>query len=91
MNLQVSYIDIAIIIAFIGGIIWWALRNKKNSSVNEYFLAGKSQNWLIIGLSLFAASVSSSTLMGHSGEGFISGIAVFIYNIGAVFVIIFVA
>lgn len=91
MNLQVSYIDIAIIIAFIGGIIWWALRNQKNSNANEYFLAGKSQNWLIIGLSLFAASVSSSTLMGHSGEGFISGIAVFNYNIGAVFVIIFVA
>lgn len=91
MNLQVNYIDIAIIVAFISGILWWALRNRKNCNADDYFLAGKSQNWFIIGLSLFAASVSSSTLMGHSGEGFISGIAVFNYNIGAVFVIIFVA
>ena len=29
--------------------------------------------------------------MGHSGEGFISGIAVFNYNVGAIFVIIFVS
>ena len=42
-------------------------------------------------LSLFAASVSSSTLMGHSGEGFISGIAVFNYNWISVLVMVFFA
>lgn len=83
--------DISIIIIFIAGIVWWALRNRKNSSAGEYFLAGKSQNWLVIGLSLFAASISSSTLIGHSGEAFISGFAVFNYNVGAVFIIVFVA
>lgn len=86
-----NIIDIVIIIAFAVGIVLWALSKKKNSSANDYFLAGKSQSWLVIGLSLFAASVSSSTLMGHSGEGFISGIAVFNYNVGAVFIIIFVS
>lgn len=91
MSTQISYIDICVIIAFVIGIIWWALRNSKNSNASEYFLAGKSQNWFVIGLSLFAASVSSSTLMGHSGEGFISGFAVFNYNVGAVFIIVFVA
>ncbi|GHU68253.1 hypothetical protein FACS189413_04700 [Bacteroidia bacterium] len=91
MNVQVGYIDIAIIAVFIVGIVWWALKNRKNTTASDYFLAGKSQNWLIIGLSLFGASVSTSTLIGQSGEGFISGIAVFNYNIGAVFVIIFVA
>lgn len=88
---QISNIDLFVIVAFISGIIWWALRNSKNSDAASYFLAGKSQNWLVIGLSLFAASVSTSTLIGHSGEGFISGIAVFNYNVGAVFVIVFVA
>ena len=91
MSTQISIIDIIVIAVFIIGIIWWALRNGKNTNANEYFLAGKSQNWFVIGLSLFAASVSSSTLMGHSGEGFISGFAVFNYNIGAVFTIVFVA
>lgn len=91
MDIQINYIDIVIIVVFIVGIVWWAFRNKKNADANDYFLAGKSQSWPIIGLSLFGASVSTSTLIGHSGEGFISGMAVYNYNIGAVFVIIFVA
>lgn len=91
MDARVSWLDIAIILIFVAGIVWWALRNRKNSNAGEYFLAGKSQNWLVIGLSLFAASISSSTLIGHSGEAFISGFAVFNYNVGAVFIIVFVA
>lgn len=47
--------------------------------------------WPVVGLSLFAASVSSSTLMGHSGEGFITGIAVFNYNWISVLVMVFFA
>jgi SSS family solute:Na+ symporter len=91
LDAHVSWLDIAIILIFVIGIVWWALRNRKNSNAGEYFLAGKSQNWLVIGLSLFAASISSSTLIGHSGEAFISGFAVFNYNVGAVFIIVFVA
>ena len=91
METQVGILDISIIVAFIALIVWWALRNQKNSNAGDYFLAGKSQNWLVIGLSLFAASISSSTLIGHSGEAFISGFAVFNYNVGAVFVIVFVS
>lgn len=91
MGYNLSIIDIAVIVLFELFIIWWALKNRKNSNANEYFLAGKSQNWFVVGASLFAASVSSSTLMGHSGEGFISGLAVFNYNVGAVFVIVFVS
>ena len=88
MELNISNIDKVVILLFVVGIIWWALKNRKNENASEYFLAGKSQNWFVVGSSLFAASVSSSTLMGHSGEGFISGIAVFNYNVGAIFVII---
>lgn len=91
MSAQINYIDMTIIVLFIVGIIWWALRNRKNDSANDYFLAGKSQSWIVVALSLFGASVSTSTLIGHSGEGFISGVAVFNYNLGAVFVIIFVS
>lgn len=91
MGYNLSIIDIVVIVLFELFIIWWALKNRKNGNANEYFLAGKSQNWFVVGASLFAASVSSSTLMGHSGEGFISGLAVFNYNVGAVFVIVFVS
>lgn len=88
---NLSWIDIISIVAFLVFTIIYALKKSKNKDAAGYFLAGKSENWFVVGLSLFAASVSSSTLLGHSGEGFISGIAVANYNIGAVFVIVFVA
>jgi len=89
--MQLNIIDIAILISFIVGIIWWALKNGKSGDSASYFLAGRNMSWPVVGLSLFAASVSSSTLMGHSGEGFISGIAVFNYNWISVLVMVFFA
>lgn len=88
---SLSLADIISILLFLTITISYALKKSKNKDAEGYFLSGKSENWFVVGLSLFAASVSSSTLIGHSGEGFISGIAVFNYNIGAVFVIVFVA
>lgn len=88
---NLSWIDIVSILAFLVFTITYALKKSNNKDAAGYFLSGKSENWFVVGLSLFAASVSSSTLLGHSGEAFISGIAVFNYNIGAIFVIVFVA
>lgn len=91
MSASLSPIDLIIIVLFIVFIVWWALRHSKTSDSSSYFLAGKTSTWPMVGLSLFAASISSSTLIGHAGEGFISGVAVFNYNLMAVFVMIFFA
>ena len=90
-SINISAIDIAILAIFITGIVWWALKHGKSSDSTSYFLAGRNMTWPVVGLSLFAASVSSSTLMGHSGEGFITGIAVFNYNWISVLVMVFFA
>lgn len=89
--MDISIIDISVLVIFLIGIVWWGLRNGQSSDSTSYFLAGRNMSWPVIGLSLFAASVSSSTLMGHSGEGFISGIAVFNYNWVSVLVMVFFA
>ncbi|MCC4226803.1 sodium:solute symporter [Zunongwangia profunda] len=89
--MSLSTIDFTVLLAYILFIIWWALKNGKTENSDDYFLAGRNLSWPMIGLSLFAASVSSSTLMGHSGEGFISGIAVFNYNWISVLVLAFFA
>lgn len=91
MTSSISSVDISIIIVFYAFIIWSALSHRKTADSTSYFLAGKEVTWPVIGLSLFAASISSSTLIGHSGEGFISGIAVFNYNLMAVFIMVFFA
>lgn len=88
-SINLSLIDLSILIFYIIFIIWWALRNRKSEDSTSYFLAGRNMTWPMVGLSLFAASVSSSTLMGHSGEGFISGVAVFNYNWISVLVMVF--
>lgn len=89
--MELHWIDVSILVVFTVGIIWYALKHGKSSDSASYFLAGRNMTWPVVGLSLFAASVSSSTLMGHSGEGFISGIAVFNYNWISVLVMVFFA
>lgn len=90
-QVQLSWIDISILIVYFLVIIWWALRHGKSKNSTSYFLAGRNMRWPSIGLALFAASISSSTLIGQSGDAYSTGIAVFNYNLISVIVMIFFA
>jgi len=88
---NLSWIDISIIIVYVVGITWWGLKNAKNENSNDYFLAGRSKSWMVVGLSLFSASISTSALIGHSGSTYQYGLVIFNYNLISVFVMIFFA
>lgn len=89
---SISGFDIAIVVLYLIIIVWWALKNGRSSDSQSYFLAGRSMPWWIVGLSLFAASISSTTLVGQSGDAYHTGIAVFNYNLaGGIMVMIFFA
>lgn len=90
-NFSISTIDLAIVVLYIIFIIWWGLKNGKSSDSQSYFLAGRSMPWWIVGLSLFAASISSTTLIGQSGDAYDTGLAVFNYNLTGVVVMVFFA
>lgn len=90
-NFSINTIDLIIVIIYIIFIIWWGLKNGKSSDSNSYFLAGKSMPWWIVGLSLFAASISSTTLIGQSGDAYDTGLAVFNYNLTGIIVMVFFA
>lgn len=91
-NITINTVDVVIVILYIAFIIWWGLRNGKSQDSQSYFLAGRSMPWWIVGLSLFAASISSTTLIGQSGDAYHTGLAVFNYNLtGGVVVMIFFA
>ncbi|MEH6511666.1 MAG: sodium:solute symporter [Maribacter arcticus] len=70
---SLSYLDIAIILIYFGIILWiarWASKTKSESgSAVDYFLAGKSSGWLVIGASLFASNIGSEIILGVSGAG----------------------
>ena len=87
-----AWIDILIIFVYFILVILLGVRySSKSSDTKSYFLAGKRMTWPVIGFSLFAASISSSTLIGQAGDAYSTGIAVFNYNLISVVVMIFFA
>src|SRR4030042_5225377 len=77
--MQISSADLIIIICyfvFIVGLGCWAgLRKKKTEQASEYFLAGKSLRWPVIGLALFATNISTVHLVSLAEEGYTNGLA----------------
>ncbi|MDE6332247.1 MAG: sodium/solute symporter [Muribaculaceae bacterium] len=83
--------DVIVIGLYLVFIIWWGLRNGKSNDSQSYFLAGRSMSWWVVGLSLFAASISSTTLIGQAGDAYHTGLGVFNYNLTGVLVMVFFA
>lgn len=84
-------IDFVFIALYFIFIIYLGIRYGKVQNSENYFLAGRSMSWPVIGFSMFAASISSSTLIGHCGDAYSTGIAVFNYNLISIFVMVFFA
>jgi len=72
-------IDIAVIILYLVIIVgmgcWVGLRHRKGSEGREYFLAGGTLRWPIIGLALFSTNISTIHLVGFAEEGYKNGLA----------------
>lgn len=88
---SIDLTDLIIVIVYLAFIIWWGLKKGNSSDSKSYFLAGRSMPWWIVGLSLFAASISSTTLIGQSGDAYDTGLAVFNYNLTGTVVMVFFA
>ncbi len=87
--MTLSVIDIVIIFAYFAFIVYVGFKYSKSSNTESYFLAGRSMRWPVIGFSMFAASISSSTLIGQAGDAYSTGIAVFNYNLIPMIVMVF--
>ncbi|MBX2921542.1 MAG: sodium:solute symporter [Chitinophagaceae bacterium] len=73
--------DILICLGYIAGIVcvglWTGLRKRKAvaaSASEDYFLAGKSLRWPMIGLALFATNISCIHLVSLAQSGFDTGL-----------------
>ena len=90
-SFSLSTIDIGIMIAYAVLIILYGLYHAKRKNSEEYFLAGRSMTWFVVGISLFAANISSSTLVGLASDAFKTDVHVFNYEWFAVVVLVFFA
>lgn len=80
-NSTIATLDIAIVIAYFVVVLFigfWISR--KTETGEELFLGGRSFGWGLIGLSLFASNISSSTIIGLTGAAYTSGIVNSVYE-----------
>lgn len=74
-------LDLVVIIGYVFVIVGIGLYVAKNTeTVDDYFLAGRSLTWYLIGFSLLASNMSSSSLIGMAGSAFSTGVAVYNYE-----------
>ncbi len=75
MGSTISYIDSAIIIVYLVGILVigiLSVRLKRMTS-EGYFLAGRGLNWIMVGAALFASNISTIHLVGLAASGYNEG------------------
>jgi len=91
-DIALSNLDKGIIVGyFLIIIIIGVLVSRKTKTGDDLFLAGRSLGWIAIGFSLFASNISSTTLIGLSGDAYRTGISVANYEWMAAFVLIVMA
>ncbi|MEM6963964.1 MAG: sodium:solute symporter [Bacteroidota bacterium] len=91
MDFNLGTIDISIMVLYAVFIIGYGLYHAKRESSEDYFLGGRSMTWPIVGISLFAANISSSTLVGLAGAAFVANTHVYNYEWLAAVVLVFFA
>lgn len=75
---SISTIDTVIIIAYLIGIMVIGIMAgyRKNTSSDQFFLAGRSLKWPIIGTGLFCANISTIHLVGLAADGYNHGLVI---------------
>ena len=78
MENGISIIDTIIVITYLIGIMAVGIIAgfRKNVSSDQFFLAGRSLKWPIIGTGLFCANISSIHLVGLAASGYKDGLVV---------------
>ena len=89
-------LDWIIVSLYCVGIISLATYVSRNNSTHErsaedYFLAGRSLPWWAIGASLIAANISAEQIIGMSGQGFVVGMAIAVWELTAAIALIVMA
>jgi SSS family solute:Na+ symporter len=89
---RLSAIEIAILLAYLGGTyalaLYYARGDGSPNDVDGYFLAGRALPWYLIGLSFYASNMSGSSFVGLMGAAYGHGLTVFHYEWTAALVLL---
>ncbi len=80
----VSAWDVTVVAVYVVGVRialgWFLARRVHVGGSEEYFLAGRSLRWPLIGLSFYVSNMSGSSFVGLPGSAYHDGIAVYHYE-----------
>jgi SSS family solute:Na+ symporter len=75
LNMTDKAVLVLYLVAIVGIGCWAGIRSRKGSDGGEdYFLAGGSLRWPMIGLALFSTNISTIHLVGFAQEGYKNGL-----------------
>ena len=63
LNAKISALDLVVMAVYLVAIVCWGLFHSKRKNAEDYFLGGRGMPWFVVGLSMFATVVSSSSLV----------------------------
>jgi SSS family transporter len=70
------YADLGVVLAYLAGITWFGARfRRRQKSLRDYFLGGRSAPWWAIGLSIVSAETSTLTIIGTPALAFAGNLA----------------
>jgi len=92
VDITLTRLDLFLIVAYFALVLAIGIRvGGGHRGADDYFLAGRNMIWPLIGISLFASNISSTTLIGLAGDAYATGIAVFNYEWMASVILVFFA
>ena len=89
---ELAAVDVAIVAAYFIAVLahgLWVGRGERDAL--DYFLAGRTLPWALIGFSLYASNMSGASFVGLMGASYAHGMVVFNYEWTAALVLIFFA
>jgi SSS family solute:Na+ symporter len=91
--MQLHWLDLTIFVAFFIIVVGVSMyQSRKEKTGEDFFLAGRSLVWPLIGFSLIAANISTEHFVGMSGQGAgVAGLAVASYEWMAAITLVIVA
>ncbi|XP_038163667.1 sodium/myo-inositol cotransporter 2 isoform X2 [Cyprinodon tularosa] len=84
-------VDIVVLVVYfllVLAVGFWSMWRTKRSTVDGYFLAGKSMTWWPVGASLFASNIGSGHFIGLAGSGAAAGIGAIAYEWNGMFMVL---
>lgn len=83
-EINIGIVDLSVVIGYFILVLAIGLYiGRKTKTGDELFLGGRSFGWGLVGLSLFASNISSSTIIGLSGAAYSTGVVNSFYEWGS--------